>query len=275
MPSADDLMAKRTFQTLQLLPAALVILSAAIFTCVEAQPLTLTDPLVTRPLAFANQQSPETNRKQNNRPGQSTNPDKIADDSKPVSASATYSYEFSQPEFYVRHIVIEHDSAGHGKITFERLNEDTPVIDPIELSSAVLSRLKNLWQALDFLESEENYQAERQFPHLGTMRIGMAQGTRKRTAEFNWSNNRNASELVNEYRRIADQAIFIFDISVARENQPLNAPKLMEYLESAMKRNWMSDPQQLVPLLKEISTDEHIPLIARNHALRLLKKVEK
>jgi uncharacterized protein (UPF0147 family) len=107
------------------------------------------------------------------------------------------------------------------------------------------------------------------------MRIGMVQGTRKRTAEFNWSKNASAAELVTEYRRIADQAIFVFDISVARENQPLNAPKLMEYLESAMKRNWMSDPQQLIPLLKEISTDDHLPLIARNHALRLLKKLEK
>jgi hypothetical protein len=125
------------------------------------------------------------------------------------------------------------------------------------------------------LESQENYQADRQFPHLGTMRIGMTQGTRKRTAEFNWSNNASASALVTEYRRVSDQAIFVFDMSVARENQPLNAPKLMEYLESAMKRNWLSDPQQLIPLLKEISTDDHLPLIARNHALRLLKKIEK
>ena len=67
----------------------------------------------------------------------------------------------------------------------------------------------------------------------------------------------------------------MFDISVARENQPLNAPKLMEYLESAIKRNWLADPQQLIPFLKEISTDDHVPLIARNHALRLLKKLEK
>jgi hypothetical protein len=275
MPIADDLMAKRTFPTLQLLPAVLVILSAAIFAWVDAQSLNLRGPLVTRPLDFTTQQSPEsTNKKQNNRPGQSPGAE-ITEDSRAAAASATYSYEFSQPEFYVRHIVIEHDASGRGKITFERLNEETPVVEPIGLSSLILSRLSDFWQALRFLESEENYQADKQFPHLGTMRIGMAQGTRKRTAEFNWSNNPSASALVSEYRRIADQAIFVFDISVARENQPLNAPKLMEYLESAMKRNWMSDPHQLIPLLKEISTDEHIPLIARNHALRLIKKIEK
>ncbi|MCM3905022.1 MAG: hypothetical protein ND866_25265 [Pyrinomonadaceae bacterium] len=268
-------MAKRTFQTLQLLPAALVILSAAIFTCVEAQPLKLTASVVSSPVDFGQQSSEATNKKQNNRPGQLPHPPEISEDSKPVAAAATYSYEFSQPEFYVRHIVIEHDADGRGKITFKRLNEETSVEEPIELSPAVLARLTELWKALRFLESQEDYQAEKQFPHLGTMRIGMTQGARKRTAEFNWSNNASATALVTEYRRVADQAIFVFDISVARENQPLNAPKLMEYMETAMKRNWLSDPQQLIPLLKEISTDDHVPLIARNHALRLLKKLEK
>jgi hypothetical protein len=46
-------------------------------------------------------------------------------------------------------------------------------------------------------------------------------------------------------------------------------------VESFYNRNALSDPKQLVPLLKELRTDEHIPLIARNHADRLLKKIEK
>jgi hypothetical protein len=47
----------------------------------------------------------------------------------------------------------------------------------------------------------------------------------------------------------------------------------MEVMESLMKRNALSDPEQLLPLLTELSTDEHIPLIARNHALRIMKKI--
>jgi hypothetical protein len=49
----------------------------------------------------------------------------------------------------------------------------------------------------------------------------------------------------------------------------------MEELESQLKRNGLSDPRQLLPLLRDISTDEHLPLIARNHAARLIKKIEK
>jgi hypothetical protein len=234
------------------LPAALMVLSAAISICGQ-------------------EQSPQT--KHNTRPNQTTTP------TAPVSNDSTdpvkYTYEFTQPKFYVKHIVLEHDANGRGTVTFERLNEDVAVSEPIELSAAALGRITAAWQGLQFLDSTTNYQADKQFPHLGTMRIGMERGDRKRVAEFNWTNNNNAETLINEYRKAADQAILIFDISIARQNQPLNAPKLMEAMESLLNRNALSDPQQLLPLLKELSTDERVPLIARNHALRLIKKIQK
>jgi hypothetical protein len=186
-----------------------------------------------------------------------------------------YSYEFSQPKFYVKHIRLEHDANGRGTVTFERLNEDVPVTEPLELSPEALARINTAWQGLRFLDSDTNYQADKQFPHLGTMKIGMERGDRKRVAEFNWTNNRDAETLINEYRKAADQVILVFDIAIARENQPLNAPKLMETMESLLKRNGLSDPRQLLKLLQDLSTDEHVPLIARNHALRLIKQIEK
>jgi hypothetical protein len=80
---------------------------------------------------------------------------------------------------------------------------------------------------------------------------------------------------VSEYRKAADQVILVFDISVARENQPLGVPKLMELMESMLKRDALSDPRQLLKLLQDLSTDEHVPLIARNHAQRIIKKIQK
>jgi hypothetical protein len=49
----------------------------------------------------------------------------------------------------------------------------------------------------------------------------------------------------------------------------------MDEMEWDLTRGELSDPYQLVPLLKDLLTDERIPLIARNHAGRLLKKIEK
>jgi hypothetical protein len=233
------------------LPAALLILSAAIFTLAQS-----------------------SSSKHNVRPETTPAQASTVDTTKTLPA-IKYTYEFTQPKFFVKHIVLEHDATGRGTITFERLNEDVPVVEPIEVSAAALARISSNWTSLNFLDSQTNYQASQDFSHLGTMRIGMQQGDRKRIAEFNWTHNSDASGLVNEYRRIADQAILVFDISVARENQPLNAPKLMEVMESLLKRNGLSDPTQLLPLLRDMSTDEHIPLIARNHALRIIKQIQK
>lgn len=230
------------------LPAALLVLSAAISICAQ-------------------------DSKHNSRPQQAASSTTGTVEHK--AEAVKYSYEFLQPKFVIKHILLEHDESGRGTVTFERLNEDTPIVEKVELSPAALERIKSSWQALQFLESETSYQAGKQFPHLGTMRIGMQRGERKRVAEFNWTNDANASRLVTEYRKAADQAILIFDISIARENQPLNAPKLMEAMESLLKRDGLSDPRQLLSLLQDLSTDEHIPLIARNHALRLIKKIQK
>ena len=249
-----------TVMNLRLIPAALILVIVAFAVSSESFAQEKTN-VRTEPPASPTQgqgQQPTGQRRDNKKPADTTR----------------YGYEFTQPDFIVRHIVIEHDASGRGKITFERKNEETAIEEPIELSIGALGKVLGAWQELNFLQSNEDYQSGKQFPHLGTMRLKMEHDAAKRTAEFNWTDNKIAELLTKEYRRIADQAIFVFDVSVARESQPLNAPKLMEEFEMQLRLKGFSDPQQLVPLLQDISTDEHLPLIARNHALRLIKKIE-
>ncbi len=246
-------MINQTFRYLIIIPAAFVFLSAAVFGVAQ-------EP---------------ANIKQNARPATATPTPAPVPPAELEVSSTKFTYEFTQPEFFVRHIFIEHDAGGHGRITFERLHQDAAIVEPVELSATALARISSLWRSLNFLDSTQDYQAERQFPHLGTMRLGMEDAGRKRIAEFNWTKNDGALALTTEYRRVADQAILVFDISVARETQPLNGPKLMEELELQLKRNGLSDPKQMLPILRDITSDEHLPLIARNHAARLIKKLDK
>ena len=214
--------------------------------------------------------------KRNDRPQEAGKPaaPRREDNKKPPDPTR-YSYEFAKAEFLISHVVIEHDALGRGKITFERRGEDTPIVEPIELSISALGRVLGLWTELHFLDSHENYQSPKNFAHLGTYKLHMDDGQRRRTAEFNWSNNKEAWSLANEYRRVTDQAILIFNLKLAREMQPLNSPQLLNEMETLLTRDGLSDPYQLVPLLTELKTDERIPLIARNHADRILKKIEK
>ncbi len=189
--------------------------------------------------------------------------------------NSVYFYEFSQPNFTVSKIHIEHDENGKGKITLLKKDFDQPETDPIQLSAATLERVKAAWNALDFLDSTESYQFEKDYSHLGTMKFTMKKDGKQREATFNWTENKDAKTLADEDRRIGQQFIWIFDIGVARENQPLESPKLLDSLDSLVRRNEISDAAQMIPLLNELGNDERIPLIARNHAMKLVKQIEK
>jgi hypothetical protein len=194
---------------------------------------------------------------------------------KDTSSEPSYSYEFNQPDFYTSHILIEHNAQGHGQVSFKRRNSDELLIEPLELSSQTLSRIISSWDALHFLDSEAGYQAPKDFSHLGTIALQMKKGTRSRKTEFNWTHDPHAKALVDEYRRISNQIIWVFDVKLARDNLPLETPKLIESLESLLNRNEITDPRQLTAFLRELSTDERVPLIGRNKAGKLLKKIEK
>lgn len=188
---------------------------------------------------------------------------------------SVYFYQFEQPKFIVSKLNIEHDENGKGKITILKKDFSEPETDPVQLSTATLERVKNAWNALNFLDSTTDYQYEKDYSHLGTMTFTMKKDGRNREAKFNWTENKDAKMLADEYRKIGQQFVWIFDINVARENQPLEAPSLLDSLDSLIRRNEISDAEQMIPLLNELSNDERIPLIARNHAAKLVKQIEK
>lgn len=192
-----------------------------------------------------------------------------------TSTAARYYYEFNQPDFYLRHIVIEHDATGRGQITFERKPDAEAYTDPLEIAPAALARISAAWAALNFLDSTEDYQTDRSMAHLGKLRLRMTVGTRTRTVDFNWSHNPNVVVLMNEYRRLADQQLFVFEVNIARQYQPSDTVKLLKGLESLISRAAISDGPQLIPLLSDLANDERIPLIARNQAESLIKKIKK
>jgi hypothetical protein len=215
--------------------------------------------------------------KKNSRPtDEKSSGTETSENQKSVSAKTpAFSYEFSQPQFVISHIRIEHDAQGKGKITFKKMHLDEEFSDPIQLAQTTLEKIQGHFEALKFLDSTENYQYEKDFSHLGTMKISMQKEGRARTAEFNWTANPDAKAIADEYRKISNQYIWMFDISVARQNQPLETPRIMKALDSYLKRNEISDPTQMIPFLKDLSDDERIPLIARNNAAKLIKDIEK
>ena len=220
----------------------------------------------------------QTEGKKNARAGDEAATRPAANGSAAAADGARYSFEFAQPAFIVSRYVIEHDAAGRAKISFQKKNDglnDPPVVEPFDISPAASARILAAWEALKFLDSQADYQSDKQFPHLGTMRLRLKSGGREREAKFNWTHDERVETLVREYKGLAEQRLFVFDMEVARQYQPSEAIKVLKRLETLLKLNSVSDAAQLLPLLRDLTTDERIPLIARNHAERLIKQISK
>src|SRR5258708_34841619 len=100
-------------------------------------------------LGFGGLSFPQSQTKRNDRPAAEPSPSPQGrEESKKPPDPTRYSYDFAKPQFLVRHILIEHDALGRGKITFERKGEETPIVEPLELSIGALGRILGLWTEL-------------------------------------------------------------------------------------------------------------------------------
>ncbi len=192
------------------------------------------------------------------------------------TAAMPFAYEFAQPKFTIKRVIIEHDERGAGKISFLKQDLDEPLVDPLQISAKSLEKIKALWNELNFLDSTDDYQTpDKDFAHLGTMKLRRESTEKKREAVFNWTDNKAAKDLTDEYKKLTEQFVWIFEMNLARANFPLNSPKMIDNFESLMRRNLISDNEQMLPFLREIADDERLPLIARNHTKKIVERIEK
>ena len=225
-------------------------------------------PVVVKPQP-APEPTPENKSKKNERPT-------FVDQTPKIPAfTPVYFYEYSRPGFLVGKVWIEHDENGKGKITFQKQEFDEMITDPIELSPGTMAKLKEAFANLNFLDSTESYQYEKDYPHMGNVVITVKKDGKSRTAKYNWTVNKDAKQLMDTYRGIGQEYVWRFDINLAMEMQPLQTPSLMDEIGLYVNRNEIPDPPHLIPILLKLSNDERMPLMARNRASKLIKEIEK
>jgi hypothetical protein len=214
----------------------------------------------------------DTPAKRNERPASLAN---TKSDSTTAAYTPLYLYEFDRPGFTYSRILIEHDEAGKGKISFLKDSFQEMLTDPLQLSEVTMTNIRKTLTALNFLDSTENYQYSRDFSNMGNVTFTVKKEGRERTVKYNWTDNKDAKFLMDEYRRIGNEYTWKFEIGIARENQPLQTPGLVDELDGYLQRSEISDPSHLLPFLEPLSNDERLPLMARNHVTKLIKQIEK
>jgi hypothetical protein len=191
-----------------------------------------------------------------------------------ATAGAHYRYLFENPRFTVPVQELEFDSAGQGQFRFKRKDSDE-IVNKLSVSSEVLTQIQLLLDGLNFLASSEDYQHKKDFSHLGNMTITYSRDGKERTVKFNYTDNQSMSRLSDIFRNLVTQETRIFELESVIANDPISAPSQLRMLESELKSKRVADPHRFDPILKNIKLDESIPLIARNHADRLLTMISK
>jgi hypothetical protein len=191
------------------------------------------------------------------------------------AAEVSFSYRFENPRFYIRVIEIDIDSNGIGQLRFTRGESDEILDSKIRLLPATVSRIRTLFKVTGFLGSHDEYQAEKDFAHLGWVTLGEKEGPRGRKTRFNYTKNAEMKELADIFRGVATQEMSLFDIENAERYQPLDLPKQLDLLENDLKLERISEPERLLAALTEIAADDTQPLIARNQAKRIVDQIRK
>lgn len=185
-----------------------------------------------------------------------------------------YHYRFENERFTTPLQEIEFDGQGEGIFRFKRKDSDE-IVNKLTVSASLLSQIQVLFDSLNFLASNEDYQHKKDFSHLGTVTVSLARGGKERSVKFNYTTNELMSQLREIFQNIATQETRIFELETVRENDPLSSPAQLRLLESELKSKHIADPQRFVPILQDLKLDESVPLITRNHAERLLQTIKK
>lgn len=190
------------------------------------------------------------------------------------SGDTTYHYLFENEKFTTPRIELEFGGDGKGSFRFKKKDSDE-IANPLQVTPTVLEQINSLLAEVNFLESSENYQHKKDFSHLGNITIEVAKGGKQRKVQFNYTENMAMNKLANIFRNLATQETRVFEIETIRQSDPISTPAQLRFLDSELRSKSIADPERFVALLQDIKMDEGVPLIARNHADRLLKEIRK
>lgn len=183
-------------------------------------------------------------------------------------------YHFENSRFLVSRIDLTLDADGTGRLVFVRQGISKPVEREFDVTAPVLSQLEVLLGRLDFLNSTEVYQTKEDHSNLGTVTIAVDRAGHAREVTFNYTLNRDMAETAALLRGLANREIYVADLETAVRFQPLDTPKLIDALRKEIELGNITEPESLTPLLRSISDDVSLPLIARNRAGELIDKIE-
>ena len=189
-----------------------------------------------------------------------------ANTTNPQGAKITFKRVFvgSSPELI--QLSVREDS---NAATYEiRQLEEDPEPLPFEVGEGLRSKIFSLAAELHHFEGQD-LDVHRKIANLGEKTFRWEQGTVWHETKFNYTLNQTASQLLQIFEGLARQQEHFALIARRMKYDRLGINDALLQFESDLNRGLMPEPQRLLPLLDQISSDPKFVDIARQRARTL------
>ncbi len=179
-------------------------------------------------------------------------------------------FKGSSPEFI--EISVRDDS---NAATFEirQLDEDAGS-SPFEVSEGLRTKIFGLAGDLKHFQGQD-LDVHRKIANLGEKTFRWEQGTVSHETKFNYTLNQAANQLLQIFEGLARQQEHYALLARRMRYDRLGINDALLQFESDLNRGLMPEPQRLVPLLDQISSDTKFVDIARQRARTLADRIRR
>ncbi|MGD0428926.1 MAG: hypothetical protein ABSC10_19640 [Candidatus Acidiferrales bacterium] len=176
-------------------------------------------------------------------------------------------FKTSYPEF----VEIKINQAGSGTYDIRQLDEDANP-QPFEVSAPLAQRIFALAAKLNNFQNVD-LEVHRRLANLGAKTLLYEKGAEKHEADFNYTLDDTATQLVNIFEGLARQTTDLSDLVRTMRYDHLGVNDVMQQIERDYNNKLLPEPERLLPALDRLAADEKFIDIARTRARTLATRI--
>jgi hypothetical protein len=186
----------------------------------------------------------------------------------PARLSFTKVMKGSEPE-YMSFIVEK-----NGKVIYDgRKLADPPAPHTLQISAATAARLFSLAESLGYFRSltlESNHKVA----NMGQKTLTYEADGQASRVEYNYTENRTAQELVEQFEKISMVEQHIPQLEYALQYDRLSVANQLRTIQIELDEKDLVEPELLIPTLEKIAKNPRLLHLAQVRAQDLLKRIQ-
>jgi hypothetical protein len=193
------------------------------------------------------------------------------DSSTTLVANPRITYTRTLPGSIPEYLALAVNADGSG--TYEgRAISDSPRPRALKLSPATTEKIFALAAELNNFRGS-NLNSRKKVANLGLKTLAYENGSEKNQAQFNFTQQKQARDLVDLFEKVAGAEQAVDSLEYAIKYDPLSLPQELLSIQIALNHDDLAEPALMVPSLEQISSNPRFMHVAQIRAQDILRSV--